>query len=77
MGKIYEIDRWLFYQLPEPDDAIAHLTNTVYNLFDKHVPIKDVSLKKPEKFPLITSEVLKIMKERDAALKKQRYHHLR
>lgn len=65
------------YQLQDPDDAIAHRKNTVYNAFHKHVPVKDVCVKHQEKSPRITTEVLEIMRERDAAHKNiQRYYHL-
>lgn len=60
------------YQLPDLDDAVAHWTYTVYNVFDKHVPVIEVRVKNQGKsLSVINSDVLETIGERDAA---QKYH---
>lgn len=55
------------YQFPDLSDAIAHHTNTVYNIFDKHILVDDVLDKNQEKSLWIANEVMEIIGERDAS----------
>lgn len=57
------------YQLPDPDDALDHWLKTFLSIFDKHVPFKEVRVKRHTKPPWITQEVVELMRDRDRAHK--------